>query len=443
MEIVAKVSAALQQLFGEFADQAALASQVVVRKRKFTALSLAKTFVLGFLQHPEASDEQLAQVALMCGAEVTPQAVEQRHTPKLVAFLEAFYRKGLQLIVGVDKSLAPILERFTSVTLLDSSTVTLPDDMRERFPGCGGGHGHGGGTAALKLQTELDLRSGALHVEIETGRSPDGATMRQHAERPAGSLRISDLGYFCVAIFAAMVAGGVHFLSRLQFNTRVRQRDGIFIDLLPWLRSQAGPVVDQPILLGEEQRLACRLIAWRVPEEQANRRRRKLRQEVMSKRGHEPTADRLAWCDWTMLVTSVPLALMSPPEAVVLYRARWQIELLFKRWKMQDRIAVLSGSTAVRQMVRIWARLLAALVQHWLIVASAWGDPKRSWSKVSEAIRTWVVALIQAMDQRDKLERTIVALCQVVAKTCRRDPRSKPGTFELLNDISKLDFSLT
>jgi hypothetical protein len=67
-------------------------------------------------------------------------------------------------------------------------------------------------------------------------------------------------------------------------------------------------------------------------------------------------------------------------------------------------------------------------VQHWLIVASAWGDPKRSWSKVSEAVRTWVAALIQAMDHRDKLERTIVSLCQVVAKTCRRDPRSKPGT---------------
>jgi hypothetical protein len=433
----------MQQLFGEFAEQAAEASHVIVRQRKFTALSLAKTFVLRFLQHAEASDEQLAQVAVMCGAEVTPQAVEQRHTPKLVAFLEAFYRKGLQLAVGVDKTLAPILGRFTNVTLLDSSTVTLPDDLRQQFPGCGGGHGHGGGTAALKLQTELDLRSGALHVQIETGRSTDGATTRQHAKRLAGSLRISDLGYFCVAVFAAMVAGGAHFLSRLQFNTRVRQLDGSAIDLLPWLRAQAGPFVDQQILLGEAQRLPCRLIAWRMPEEQANRRRHKLRQEVMSKRGHEPTAERLAWCDWTILVTSVPVEMMSPPEAVVLYRARWQIELLFKRWKMQDRIAVLSGSTTVRQMVRVWSRLLAALVQHWLVVASAWGDPKRSWSKVSEAIRTWVAELIHAMDQRDNLERTIVGLCQVVTKTCRRDPRSKPGTFELLNDVTRLDFCLT
>jgi hypothetical protein len=443
MGIIAKVSAAMQQLFVESAEQAAESCQIIVRHRKFTALSLAKTFVLGFLQHPEASDEQLAQVAVMSGAEVTPQAIEQRHTPKLVAFLEAFYRKGLQVVVGVDKTLAPILERFTSVTLLDSSTVTLPNEMRERFPGCGGGHGEGGGTAALKLQTELDLRSGALHVEIETGRSTDGATTRQHAERLAGSLRISDLGYFCVAVFAAMVADGVHFLSRLQFNTRVRDLNGTVIDLMRWLGQQPGPFVDQQILLGESQRLPCRLIAWRVPEEQANRRRHKLRQEVMRKRGHEPRAERLAWCDWTILVTSVSVEIMSPPEAVVLYRARWQIELLFKRWKMQDRIAVLSGSTPVRQMVRVWSRLLAALVQHWLVVASAWGDPKRSWSKVSEAVRNWVVVLLHAIDRREELERVIGSLCQVVAKTCRRDQRSRPGTFELLNDVSRLDFSLT
>jgi hypothetical protein len=288
----------------------------------------------------------------------------------------------------------------------------------------------------------MDLRSGALHVEIETGRSTDGATPRQHAERPVGSLRISDLGYFCVAVFAAMATAGVHFLSRLQFNTGVRKRTDEPVDLLCWLEQQPGPFIDQPILLGA-QRLACRLIAWRVPEEQANRRRHKLRQDVMRKRGHEPLAARLAWCDWTILVTSVPVKLMTPPEAVVLYRARWQIELLFKRWKTQDRIDVLSGSTEVRQMVRVWSRLLAALVQHWLVIASAWGDPTRSLVKVCEAVRGWVLGLLRALDRRKELERVLGDLCQAVTGTCRRNGRSKPGTFELLNDVGRLDFSLT
>jgi hypothetical protein len=141
-----------------------------------------------------------------------------------------------------------MLERFTSVTMLDSSTITLPDDVHEQFRGCGGSYG--GGVAAMKLQTELDLRSGALaHVEVEPGRSPDGATSRQHARRGQGSLRISDLGYFNVPVFAAIMAAAAHFLSRLQFGTMVLGRDGNSVNLLPGLGKQPGPFVDQSILL--------------------------------------------------------------------------------------------------------------------------------------------------------------------------------------------------
>jgi hypothetical protein len=398
MGILAKVGAALLRVFGVSADEAAQASDVIQRQRKFTPRSLARTFILGFLQKPDASDEDLAQMAASCGAAVTPQAIEQRHTPQMVKFLEQLFRQATQIVVG----------------------------------------------SAMKLQTELDLRSGALlHVEIEPGRSPDNATCRQHVARGAGTLRITDLGYFDGAVFADMLQQGEHFLSRLQFGTGVSLANGQEVKVLDWLAQQAGPFVDQPILMGKKQQLACRLIAWRVPEEQANRRRQKLRQETLRKRGQEPSAQRLAWCDWTILVTSVPVELLTPAEAVILYRARWQIELLFKRWKAQDLVAVLSGSTEVRQMVRVWSRLLAALVQHWLVVGSAWGDPTKSLSKVCEATRKFVGQLVATLDGGAALERVLANLCQAVAKTCRRNKRSKPGTFELLNDVTLLEFTLT
>ena len=63
MGIIAKVGVALQQLFGTIAEEAAGATKIIVRKRKFTGISLVRTFVLGFLQNPEASDEDLAQMA--------------------------------------------------------------------------------------------------------------------------------------------------------------------------------------------------------------------------------------------------------------------------------------------------------------------------------------------------------------------------------------------
>ena len=442
MQILARVGAALQELLGGSAEQAAAESGVIKRIRKFTPVSLAQTFVLGFLKDARASDEVLAQMAAQCGADVTPQAIDQRHTPKMVEFMQKLFTQAVKTVIASDKPLAPILERFTCVILRDSSTITLPNELQDQFRGCGGKNGSG--AAAMKLQTELDLRSGALtHVQVEQGRSPDGATNRQDVRYGKGSLRITDLGYFNLLVFAFIAAAEEYFLSRLQFGTNVLLEGGQAVDLLPWLARQEGPFVDQSVVLGQSQRLPCRLIAWRLPEEQANRRRRKLRQESKDKRGREPSAERLAWCDWTILVTNVPEDMLTPKEATVLYRARWQVELLFKRWKSQGLVADLSGSTVERKMIRIWSRLLAVVIQHWLVVASVQGDPTKSLTKAYEAVRDFAGRLASALFRPDELARVLTDLCNAVAKTCRRNPRSKPGTNELLNNPELLDFCLT
>ena len=161
MDMLSRVGVAIQRLFGPMVDSAAQGSGVIQRRRTLTASSLARVFVLGFLRNPRATDEDLAQIAAMCGTAVTPQAIEQRHTTRLVAFLESLFRKAAQVVVGSDHAMAAILERFTSVTVLDSSTITLPEGQANRFAGCGSSYNNSG-NAALKLQTELDLRTGGL-----------------------------------------------------------------------------------------------------------------------------------------------------------------------------------------------------------------------------------------------------------------------------------------
>ena len=94
-------------------------------------------------------------------------------------------------------------------------------------------------------------------------------------------------------------------------------------------------------------------------------------------------------------------------------------------------------------MVRVWSRLLAALVQHWLVIGSIWGDPTKSLSKACEAVRDAVNGIAAAMGCLAELERVLTVLSNVLAKTCRRNKRAKPGTFEMLNDIDLLDFSLS
>lgn len=444
MEIIGTVANAIQCLFAETAKSAAMVSNVIRRQRKFSATSLLQTFTMGFLKKANASDEDLAQVAAQLGVPVTPQAIEQRHTPQMAAFLQEVFQQSARVAVGSTKALAPILERFTKVEIKDGSTITLPESMQEKFAGCGGSHDSG--KAAMKLQTGLELRSGAVTMELEQGRSPDAATPRQHERLGPGSLTIKDLGFFDLDVMQEQDDHREYFLSRLQFGTKVfvdSQDLGSNKDVLLWLAKQPGPFVEREVALGKTKRLKVRLIAWRAPQEVADRRRRKLRRELLKKKGREPSEARLAWCDWTIVVTNVPAELMTPQEAVVLYGARWQVELLFKRWKSLNLVADLSGSTEVRQMIRVWSRLIASLVQHWLLLATVWGDPTKSLTKVSQAIRSLATLLIAALRSFAALQAAIATLGEILEKTCKRDKRTDPGTFELLNDIGLLKLNLT
>lgn len=442
MGIIAKVSAAVQALLGEMAEDVAKDHPVILRRRKFTAATLAQTFTFGFLADPRADDEKLAQVAAARGIEVTPQAVEQRHTPRLAAFLEALFRQATRHVVRSQKSLAPLLTRFTAVLLLDSTTVTLPDELRERFAGCGGSHG--GGQAAMKLQVQWDLCSGALEaIAIEPGRNCDYKTPLQSAALAPGSLRMTDLGYFDTAVFDRFNREGVFWISRLQYGTTVSTPDGQRLSLLDWLGEQPGPFVDRPILMGVEHKVACRIVAWRVPQEVADRRRQKLIAEARRKDGRVPSKDRLAWCDWTILVSNVPADVLTAKEVLVLYRARWQIELLFKRWKSLGLIADLSGSTTVRQVIRVWSRLLAVLVEHWLLLCTVWGDPRCSLAKACKTIREQLPMIAAAVGDATTLAAAIDRLRMVLNVTVKQNKRKRPSTFELLNDPERLDYALT
>ena len=158
----------------------------------------------------------------------------------------------------------PLLAKFTSVRIGDSTTVTLPADCAREFPGCGGKSGSG--TAALKIQVLWDLTTGRLlKVLLEPGRHSDAKSAAVEETPPAGSLSLWDLGYFCLKRFRRWTAAGAFWISRWQPGTVVLTPEGTPLDLLQRLRRHPwdGPL-DIAVLLGSTARVACRLIALRV-----------------------------------------------------------------------------------------------------------------------------------------------------------------------------------
>ena len=449
MDTVAQLRQALQSMFSGCCDAAAREVPVIRRKRVFSASSLARTFILGLFENPNADSESLAAMAARCDAPVTKQAVEKRYTAVTARFFECLFQKCTCLVVQSQDSLAPILERFTEVILADSSSINLPDSQAQRYKGRGGSHGFG--KSGLKLQTELDLRSGRLEtVEVTSGSDADVAWDGQFKVRPKGTLRITDLGYFSAEAFLHMMAMGCFFLSRLHRTMRISidgVDQGIVID---YLVSQRNTLVDQFIHAGIRNKLPCRLIAWKVPQKIAERRRRKVRAEYKRRNRGTPPAKALAACDWTMLVTNLRPDELTVNEAAVLYRARWQIELLFKRWKSIGQAIVHPNRSDEVELVRFWARLCGVLLQHWLCVACCYRkQPPLSFARVAKLAPKIAVQMAASLrDGHIKLSEPIETIIRQfqssTAKSARRDTRAKDiGTIELLKNPEKLDWGLS
>jgi len=109
--------------------------------------------------------------------------------------------------------------------------------------------------------------------------------------------------------------------------------DGRRFDVLAWLR-RPGPATREWVGWGrwQGQRSPVRRIASPLPPEQAARARART-QRTARKRGRRPAASTPLRAGWLLVVTTLP-AQDWPADAVVRrYRARWQVELVFKRFK--------------------------------------------------------------------------------------------------------------
>lgn len=83
-----------------------------------------------------------------------------------------------------------------------------------------------------------------------------------------------------------------------------------------------------PILLGAKHRIPCRLIAIRLSQEAADRRRAKCIKNA-KRQGRTPSQGHLNLQDWLLFVTNTAESVLSPEQVAQVYRVRWQIELVF------------------------------------------------------------------------------------------------------------------
>jgi len=197
------------------------------------------------------------------------------------------------------------------------------------------------------------------------GREPDQGYADYLPVIKPDALTLMDLGYFKLDHLKELVSTG-YFLSRYLPGTSLLSPTQDPIDLLSLLQTNPNQRLDVPVLLGKHHQIPVRLIAIPLSQEAADRRRYKAKQAAQ-RRGKPISQQRLALLGWLIFVTNVPESMLSIEQVALLYRVRWQIELVFKLWKSFCGLRHVADLRRDRLLTELYARLIGVVLTHFLV----------------------------------------------------------------------------
>lgn len=432
-----------EKMVGFFSDQrveeTARQTQFVRRKSAITGLNFLKAVVLGFLEKPGSSLNELAQSFLDLGIEVSAQGIDERINAFSVAFLRKLFSQALELFKNQCPLPVSVLQQFSAINIVDSSTKSLPENMADEYPGCG----RTGAQAALKIQLVFDFLHGNLkQVELETGLDSDQGYREYLKVVAGGSLTIVDLGYFCLDAFWAMAEKSAYFLSRYFYPTGLLDEFGKRIDLARLLRKQTGTYNEVQVKLGcrSHHQIPCRLIILRNPKQVTEKRRRRAKEHA-KKRGTTLSQTYLFLLGWTLFVTNAPETMMSLKHVYDFYRMRWQIELIFKLWKSYCGLNSILAWRKERVLTELYAKMIAIVIVHFLLAPlripdEVWAEREVSNVRFQQILARFARSFKQCLANLMALAKTLDEFVLHVQRfALKQKRREQPNAYSLLAQL--------
>ena len=286
-----------------------------------------------------------------------------------------------ELLAASVATAADLLERQRRVLLIDATRLRQI----------------GGSGDDWRVHLAYDLLAGRMaHVRV-TDRK--GAEQLAHFELQQGDIVVGDSGYGYRKHVAYAHATQADVVLRVTLATfPLEQADGRPFDATAWVLSQHGSIAEW---LGfcriHGRRYQVRLIASQLPAEKvAALRKRKKRKAQQA--GRKITTATLQLAAWLLLITTLDTS-WSATDVLRLYRARWQIEVLFKRLKQlvgvtnlrcRERSAV---EATVQALLVAWALQEQVAAEVRTLLPSGTRDPQHAAS-------SWLLAAVSVATLR-------------------------------------------
>ena len=422
----------MRELLETIAAEEGKKSQFVQRESKMTASCFSQTMILGSLEAGDKTLTEYAQISADLGVEISASGLNQRLNEAGVELLKSILGKSIQL--GQKELVATeLLQRFSSVQILDSSYLALPKSLAGQYPGLGGS-----GAAGMKIWLNYDYLSGRIRaLSLSTGREPDQKSRLHIEQAEAGSLHLFDLGFFKQEVLAELSQKEAYFISRYQVQTALYWQPEAQerLDLALYLCQSKADQLSLTLFLGEKAHVPVRLVAQRLPKKVAAARRRKAKAKAKKDGRRQPLTTRtLQLLDWLIFITNVPQDWLSVEQILLIYRLRWQIELIFKFWKSRAKLDQIGPYRLERVLCQCYARLIALVLFHFLVAPTFAAHKQLSLPKAFSLLQHHVSRLLLAIANAwHDLAPIWQRFDRDLHRLAMKDKRKKsPSTYQLL-----------
>jgi hypothetical protein len=283
--------------------------------------------------------KSLNQLAIEAKSEhdigVSKQGIDKKFNEYTINFLKLLIEK--QLTVELDHQIeAGWLSPFNRVTIKDGTRFKLPEDYKAYLPGSGGSASKAGAC----LQFDFDLKSGhVIDLSLTPANRPDARDAVEVLDTvEKNDLVIRDLGYYTFSSFSNISSKEAFFISRLGSKTNAYEMKNEKLQILDFkalyyeMKRHELSMVYKDVFIGTKVKIPVRLAIELMPDAVYEQRMRKTC-KIHKKKGYQTSEEYKFMSRFNLFITNVPKEMLPDEVVSVLYRMRWQIELIFKIWK--------------------------------------------------------------------------------------------------------------
>ncbi len=291
--------------------------------------------------------------------EIKKQSLHEKFNQHAVAFIKSLISSQLSKRIALPST---YLKIFPAIYIQDSTRFGLPDSFSKDYPGFGGR----GAKAGAKIDFVYDLKTHQMHhYLVKAMTENDSVNSKNNDWITEGSLILRDLGYYSHQGLHEIINKKAFFISKVKPKTALFETTGERLDLTALLKKMKRygiTCMEKEIRIGSENSLIARAIVSVVPNEIRERRK----QAVLSKaKSHQYTVQKQyhVWENINVFITNIKSDSLSPDQIMMLYRLRWQVELVFKTWKSHRSIDQYKTMKKDRMECYVYADLLLLIIQ--------------------------------------------------------------------------------